>query len=300
MSNNKKIEAIFRPEAPHMVGDGFRVFNYFPNGYHTGRKMSPFFLLDYNPTIEFNPSERPRGVGVHPHRGFETVTIAWKGRVAHRDSAGHSGVINPGDVQWMTAASGILHKEYHEKEFSKKGGEFQMAQIWVNLPRKHKMDPPGYQAITSANIAKVPLENDGGIVNVIAGEYRNVKGPARTFTPINMFDIRLNKGGSMEVDLPAAYNTGLLVAEGHVKVNGQEAPEHHFVLFGNEGEHIVIEAAHNSVLLLLNGEPINEPVFHYGPFVMNTAEDIQQAIDDFNSGKFGHLEDEEVEIGDEY
>jgi len=293
MNNYKTIEAVLKPPAPHMVGDGFRVHNFFPSGYNMGNKrMSPFFLMDYGSKVEFPPTDTPRGVGVHPHRGFETVTIAYHGKVVHHDSHGNSGIIGEGDVQWMTAGSGVLHKEYHEKEYAKHGGMFQMIQLWVNLPAKDKMTNPKYQAITHDMMGKYQLKDNEGEVNVIAGEYKGVKGPATTFTPINMYDIRMNEHGVFEVSLPANFNTGMLIVEGKVKVNDvAEAPSDNFVLFKNDGTNIKIEALEKSIILLLNGESINEPITAYGPFLMNTPEEIQQAIVDVNSGKFGILED---------
>ncbi|MDB5015462.1 MAG: Quercetin 2,3-dioxygenase [Mucilaginibacter sp.] len=287
----KQIEKIFhRPARPGMVGDGFRVFNYFPNEQITQQRISPFLLMDFNAEFDFGPSDHLRGVDVHPHKGFETVTIAYKGAVAHHDSTGNSGVINPGDVQWMTAGSGILHKEYHEKEFSKKGGPFEMIQLWVNLPAKDKKADPKYQAITADQMGKVILPDNGGIVNVIAGTFNNNKGPATTFTPVNMFDIRLNKDGKLSTQITTDFNTILLVVNGEVVVNGAKAGEHDFILFKNEGEEINISANKDSVVLLLSGEPINEPIAQYGPFVMNTHRELQEAFAEFQSGKFGVLE----------
>ena len=289
----KSVQQILPPPAPHMVGDGFRVHNFFPSGYNMDQKrMSPFFMMDYNSKIDFSPRETPRGVGVHPHRGFETVTIAYHGKVAHHDSFGNSGVIGEGDVQWMTAASGILHKEYHEKEFSKKGGPFQMVQLWVNLPSEDKKSKPKYQAITRSQMGKFELPNDGGSVEVISGEYNGVKGPASTFTPIQMYNVRLKKGGSAVLNLPENFNTGILVVEGSVKVNDKDsAPQDNFILFKNDGETISLFAEEDSVLLVLSGEPIDEPIAAYGPFVMNTYDEIQEAMDDFRKGKYGVLED---------
>lgn len=287
----KIIEKILPPPAPHMVGDGFKVHNFFPSGYNIGNKrMSPFFMMDYNSKVDFSPRETPRGVGVHPHRGFETVTIAYQSKVAHHDSTGNSGVINEGDVQWMTAASGILHKEYHEEEFSKKGGPFQMIQLWVNLPAKDKMSKPKYQAITNDQLEKYQLDN-GGVIEVIAGEFKGVKGAASTFTPIEMYNAKIKKGGSVTFDLPENFNTGILVVEGSVKVNGEFAPADNFILFKNVGETISIEAAEDSILFVISGEPINEPIAAYGPFLMNTHKELEEALDDFNKGKFGYLED---------
>jgi len=289
----KSIEQILPPPAPHMVGDGFRVHNFFPSGYNMDMaRMSPFFLLDYNSKVNFPGTDQPRGVGVHPHRGFETVTIAYQGKVAHHDSAGNSGVISEGDVQWMTAASGVLHKEYHEKEYAKKGGLFQMVQLWVNLPAKHKMSKPKYQGITNDQMGKYNIPNDGGVVEVIAGELNGIKGPAYTFTPIEMYNIRIKKGATLTLNLPENFNTGILVIEGKAKVNNSgEALTDHFVLFKNDGETITLEALEDSILLVLSGEPIHEPIAPYGPFLMNTREELIQAYDDFNSGKFGQLED---------
>ena len=287
----KSIEKIYnRPLRPGMVGDGFRVFNYFPNNGLSQQRVSPFLLMDFNAEYDFGPSDHLRGVDVHPHKGFETVTIAYKGSVAHHDSAGNSGVINPGDVQWMTAGAGILHKEYHEQEFSKKGGPFEMVQLWVNLPAKNKLTPPKYQAITADDMNKVTLDDDSGIVNVIAGSFNQHKGPATTFTPVNMVDIRLKAGKSLTTEIPASHNTVMLVVSGAVTVNGEKAILHDLVLFKNAGEEINMSADEDSVLLLLSGEPINEPIAQYGPFVMNTHRELQEAFEEFQSGKFGVLE----------
>lgn len=286
----KQVAKILNPPAPHMVGDGFRVHNFFPSGYKL--EMSPFYMLDYNAKIEFSPRNEPRGVGVHPHRGFETVTIAYQGAVAHHDSAGNSGTIYPGDVQWMTAASGILHKEYHEEEFSKKGGVFQMVQLWVNLPSKNKMSKPKYQGIKQSEIQQFTLPDNSGIIEIIAGKYQDKKGSANTFSPIEMYNARLNSGGKANFNFAANYNTGIVVIEGKVKINETEiANTNQFVHFKNEGEEIKIEALEQSVLLILSGEPINEPIAAYGPFLMNKPEEIQQAIADYNNGKFGYLDE---------
>ncbi len=289
----KNIELVATPKAPHFVGDGFRVHNFIPSGFRLDmERMSPFIMLDYNSKYNFPPSIVPKGVGVHPHRGFETVTIAYKGKVAHHDSAGGGGIIGEGDVQWMTAASGVLHKEYHEEEFSKTGGIFQMVQLWVNLPAKDKMSAPKYQAITNAQINKYELPNNAGIIEVIAGSYKDMKGAASTFTPVHMQNAKLNQGGKADFSFPAHYNTALLVIEGSIKVNDTEiVPTDHFVLFENAGEDFTIEALENSIVLVLSGEPINEPIYAHGPFVMNTKEEIEQAFNDVNLGKFGYLED---------
>jgi redox-sensitive bicupin YhaK (pirin superfamily) len=289
----KKIEVIVPPREPHFVGDGFRVHNFIPSAYRLDmQRMDPFIMLDYNSRFYFPPSEKPKGVGVHPHRGFETVTIAYKGRVAHHDSAGGGGIIGEGDVQWMTAASGVLHKEYHEETFSKEGGEFQMVQLWVNLPAKDKMSRPKYQAISNQEMGIVELENNGGSVEVIAGEYRNVKGPASTFTQISMLNAKLNQHGKAEFNFPANSNTALLVVEGEIEVNGSATiPLDHFVLFENEGEQFTIKGLKKSTVLILSGQPINEPIAAHGPFVMNTRQELVEAFQDFQNGKFGFLED---------
>jgi quercetin 2,3-dioxygenase len=290
-TNKKSIEAIIAPPAPHMVGDGFRVHGFFPGGRIDKKRMSPFFLMDYNSKVEFPPADSPRGVSVHPHRGFETVTIAYHGKVAHHDSAGNSGIIGEGDVQWMTAASGLLHKEYHEKEFSRKGGLFQMVQLWVNLPAKYKMTPPKYQEVTNAMMGKYQLPDNKGVIEVITGEYEGVKGPASTFTPMHVYNARIKKGANTELQFPATYNTGLLIIEGSININETKAPADHFVLFKNDGELISIEATEDAIILVLSGEPINEPIAQYGPFLMNTWDELEQAIQDVNAGKFGVLED---------
>ncbi|MCL4157430.1 UNVERIFIED_CONTAM: hypothetical protein GTU68_001595 [Idotea baltica] len=256
------------------------------------KRMDPFIMMDYNSKFHFTPSDKPRGVGVHPHRGFETVTIAYKGKVAHHDSSGGGGIIGEGDVQWMTAASGVLHKEYHEENFSKEGGEFQMVQLWVNLPAKDKMSKPKYQSISNAKINRYELPDNSGEIEVIAGAYQDVQGAASTFTPVNLQNAKLNKGGKAAFNFPANYTTALLVIEGSIKVNGEEnVPIDNFVSFEKEGEEFTIEALEDAIVLVLSGEPINEPIAARGPFVMNTQEEISQTINDFNMGKFGYLED---------
>jgi len=288
----KKIELIVPPRPAHFVGDGFRVHNFIPSAYRLNmERMTPFILLDYNSSHYFPPTDQVRGVGVHPHRGFETVTIAYKGKIAHHDSAGNSGVIGEGDVQWMTAASGILHKEYHEEEFSKKGGEFQMVQLWVNLPAKHKMSAPKYQGILNDDLPKVALPEGGGTIEVIAGNYGDTQGAASTFTPVHLLNARLNAGASAKFSFPAAYNTAVLVVEGRVIINQEEkVNSDHFVLFEPKGEDLDITASENAIVLVLSGAPIDEPIAAQGPFVMNTKTEIATAIQDFNMGKFGYLE----------
>ena len=287
----KKVELIAAPKPAHFVGDGFRVHNFIPSGYHLDMKrMDPFIMLDYNSKFHFSGTDTPRGVGVHPHRGFETVTIAYQGRVEHGDSSGGGGIIGQGDVQWMTAASGVLHKEFHETEWAKEGGIFQMVQLWVNLPAKDKMSPPKYQAIKNSEMKNVDL-GENGFIEVIAGEFNGEKGPATTFSPVNLMNAKLKSGGKAEFSFPANFNTAALVIEGNIIVNGEEkVPTDHLVLFQNEGESFTIEAAEDSIVLILSGEPLNEPIYPHGPFVMNTREEIIQAFDDFNNGKFGYLE----------
>ncbi len=254
--------------------------------------MSPFYLLDYNSKFEFPPSTNLLGVGSHPHRGFETVTIAYHGRVAHHDSRGGSGVIGEGDVQWMTAGAGILHKEYHEEEFNRAGGLFQMVQLWVNLPAKYKMTEPQYQAISNKQMGKYELPGDGGSVEVIAGEFNGVKSAATTFSPVHLYNVKPKKGTMLAINLPENYTTAMVVIEGRAKINKTEiAPVNNFVLFKNDGEEIFIEAEEDSILLVMSGEPIDEPVAAHGPFVMNTQEEIVQAFEDFQAGKFGSLAD---------
>jgi quercetin 2,3-dioxygenase len=286
----KAIEAVYPPGPAHFVGDGFRVHNFIPSRHGLDmHRMTPFIMMDYGAKFNFPPSDSLKGVGVHPHRGFETVTIAYKGRVAHHDSAGGGGIIGEGDVQWMTAASGVLHKEYHEESFSKTGGDFQMVQLWVNLPAKDKMSAPKYQAIENASIPKVPVEN--GYVEVIAGEFQGTKGKASTFTPVHLVNAHLQSGGKAEFSFPADFNTCLIVVEGEIRINDAEehVPVDHFVLFENEGETFHIEATEHSKILILSGEPIREPIASHGPFVMNTRQEIMQAFYDFEAGKFGEL-----------
>lgn len=285
----KSVSAVLAAPTPHMVGDGFKVSNFFPGGYKI--KMSPFYMLDFNDKMELPPTNQLRGVGVHPHRGFETVTIAYHGAIAHHDSAGNSGIIYPGDVQWMTAASGILHKEYHEKEFSKKGGPFQMVQLWVNLPAKDKMSKPKYQSIQNDTIGRYVLPEKAGTVEVIAGQYMELKGAATTFSAMNVYNVRLNADGQAVFSFPADFNTGILIVEGNLVINGEKAAGNEFVYFKNDGEEISVKASENSVILVLSGEPIHEPIAQYGPFLMNNQAEIKLAISDYNEGKFGYLED---------
>ena len=289
----RSVELVARPPEPHFVGDGFRVHNFIPGGFRLDmQRMNPFILLDYNSKFYFPPADKPRGVGVHPHKGFETVTIAYKGRVAHHDSSGGGGVIGQGDIQWMTAAGGILHKEYHEEQWSKQGGDFQMVQLWVNLPAKDKKSAPKYQAIKNDDISRYKLDGNNGEIEVIAGHYKGVKGTASTFTPIHMLNARLKQGAKADFSFPADWATALVVIEGNIVVNGTEkAPTDHLVLMANDGENFTIEATDDALVLVLSGQPINEPIAAQGPFVMNTREELIEAFNDFNAGKFGYLED---------
>ncbi|HEX7756356.1 MAG TPA: pirin family protein [Niabella sp.] len=277
-----------RPAQPHMVGDGFRVYGFIPSAAGK-RAISPFLVLDFNPEYDFGPSEIPKGVGAHPHKGFETVTIAYKGSVQHADSSGGGSIINEGDVQWMTAGAGILHKEFHEENFAKTGGPFEMVQLWINLPAKDKKTPPHYQAIGKERMSKYEIPGNGGVVHVIAGNFNGVEGPAQTYTPVSLSTIRLKAGGTVTTQIPANYNAALLLIKGNITVNGSTAAEHSFVHFNNEGATITIQAAEDAVVLLLAGEPIEEPIAAYGPFVMNTQEEIYETMEDFQNGKFGTL-----------
>lgn len=290
--NTKNVSAVIAPASPHFVGDGFRVHNFIPgNPQLHMQRMDPFIMLDYNSKYTFPAAPEPRGVGVHPHRGFETVTIAYKGRVEHHDSAGGGGVIGEGDVQWMTAASGVLHKEHHEKEWAKTGGEFQMVQLWVNLPAKDKMSVPKYQAIENAQMLRVDADRNG-YIELIAGDYKGQKGPASTFTPIHMMNAKLGKGGMASFEFPPNYTTLALVIEGDILINqADKVAADHLALFDNKGSAFTIEATEEAVVLILSGLPIAEPIFAHGPFVMNNRDEIVQAFEDYNNGKFGYLED---------
>ena len=285
----KKVLSTSSAPDRHWVGDGFPVHGMF--GY-TGdtKRISPFLLLDYAAPTRFEPTTKRRGVGEHPHRGVETVTIVYDGEVEHRDSTGGGGVIGRGDVQWMTAGSGIVHQEFHSEKYAKAGGPFEMVQLWVNLPAKDKMAPPGYQPITDEQIPVAPLPGDAGSVRVIAGEYGGRKGPARTFTPMNVWDVRLDAGKTAELAQPEGWTVQVVVLAGVVQVNGDtilRAAQMATLSTGGGG--VSIEANNEAKILLLAGEPIDEPVVGYGPFVMNTREEIVQAIDDFNSGTFGRV-----------
>lgn len=285
----KEITGVYGPGSRHWVGDGFPVRNLFPsNGI--GDAVSPFLMLDYAGPADFAPSKTPRGVDEHPHRGFETVTIAYQGSVDHRDSSGSAGTIHAGDVQWMTAASGVVHEEKHGKEFTEQGGTFEMVQLWVNLPKAHKMAPPGYQTITKEQIPTVQLA-EGVEARVIAGDFAGAKGPARTFTPVTLVDLRVGDGSKAEFSLPAGQNFGLALLRGSVTLQDgtRVRGEAQIALFGQEGATVSVEGHEDSLLLLLGGEPINEPVASYGPFVMNTQDELRQAIIDYREGKMGRL-----------
>lgn len=285
----KKIIAVSDAPRPHWVGDGFPVRSMFSYQSH-GKQLSPFLLLDYAGPAEFPASDRPPGVGSHPHRGFETVTIVYKGEVAHRDSTGQGGVIGPGDVQWMTAGAGILHEEFHSDAFTHSGGTLEMVQLWVNLPARDKMTPPGYQAIVSSDIPVVPLPDDAGTLRVIAGDYEGHAGAAHTFTPMQVWDLNLTQGSKSEFALPDGWNSVLIVLRGTVLVNDERvAREAQMVLLDSSGSKVRIEANSDAVVLLLSGEAIEEEIVGYGPFVMNSQAEIAQAIADFNSGRFAQI-----------
>lgn len=285
MTERKQVVGVYGAAGSHWVGDGFPVRTVFPS--HGVTDLSPFLMLDYAGPAHFGPSARPRGVGEHPHRGFETVTIAYQGNVDHRDSAGNSGTIHPGDVQWMTAGSGILHEEMHGKDFTAQGGDFEMVQLWVNLPAAYKMSRPGYQAILSESIPRVEL-GPGAYGRVIAGELKGAKGPARTFTPVEVFDVCMNTGAQGELQLREDYNSAVVLLRGHVTVNGATLKgEAQIALLSASGETAALEASADSLLLVLSGQPLNEPVASYGPFVMNTEAELRQAFEDYRAGRMG-------------
>jgi redox-sensitive bicupin YhaK (pirin superfamily) len=287
----RSVEAIVRSTDFHWVGNGFYVSTYFPSAKLPPERVSPFVLMDYGPPKEFAPlASGRRGVGWHPHRGFETVTLAWEGSVAHRDNAGHAGVIGPGDVQWMTAAAGIFHEEFHEEAFARRGGRMHMMQLWVNLPAKDKAAAPGYQPISAADIPVVPLAG-GGRVRVVAGEHAEAKGPARTFTPIVMLDVELPAGERLPVPLPPSYNALAVVAQGRITAGGSPAHAGELVLFANDGERLELTADADAHVIVLAGQPLGEPIVQYGPFVMNTVGEIEQAITDVQRGRFGPIPD---------
>lgn len=286
----KKIDFVTYPQELHTVGDGFRVHNFIPQIPGLSRdEMDPFVLLDYNARMYVEPGLQ-RGVGPHPHRGFSTVTFAYHGSVVHRDSNGNRGIIHAGDVQWMTAAGGVLHEELFSKEFADTGGDFQMVQLWVNLPSIHKMDAPSYQTIRHDDMAKYRLPNNEGVVEVVSGKYRDVEGPAQTVTDIRLMTIRLNLRGHADFLFPESHATALIVISGAVEVNGIEAPQDNLLKFKKSGEHFVVTATEaDTVVLVMSGEPMHEPINGWGPFIMNTHEEIKQAYQDFGNGIFGTM-----------
>ena len=286
----RSVEGIHRSTTFHWVGDGFHVATYFPSPQLESERVSPFVLMDFGPPKEFAPLARgKRGVGWHPHRGFETVTLAWEGSVAHRDNAGHRGVIGPGDVQWMTAGAGIFHEEYHEEEFTRRGGRMHMMQLWVNLPQRSKATPPAYQPIGSTQIPVV--EREGASVRVVAGEFEGARGPAHTFTPVTLLDVKLRAGARLPVTLPASYNALVVVAKGRASSGNFSANAGELLLFNNDGQRLELSAEEDSHVIVLSGEPIDEPIVQYGPFVMNSVAEIEQAMTDVNRGKFGPVPD---------
>jgi redox-sensitive bicupin YhaK (pirin superfamily) len=285
----KALAGVYRPGSTHMVGDGFPVRNLFPSN-DLDHEVSPFLMLDYAGPQYFAPTDHPRGVGEHPHRGFETVTIVYEGVVAHRDSAGSAGIIGSGDVQWMTAASGIVHEEMHEKEFAKQGGTLHAIQLWVNLPRADKMSRPGYQTLLNADIPVVEMAEGNGRLRVIAGAFHGVRGPAKTFTPVHLYDVQLWAGSHQLFNLPDGYNTALFLLKGAVSANGSHnLTEAELAVYAGKGTSITVGATEDSHMLIMSGEPIREPIARYGPFVMNTREDLVQAVEDYQAGRMGHL-----------
>ncbi len=285
----RNVERIVPPPPFHMVGDGFRVHNFIPATVSMER-MNPIIMLDYNSKHYFSPSSKPRGVDVHPHRGFETITIAYKGKIAHHDSKGNSGIISEGEVQWMTAASGILHKEYHEEEFSRNGGDFHMVQLWLNLPANDKMSEPKYQNISRDQIITYSFPNKNSYIELISGEYDGIKGPASTYTSAQLMNLFLKKDEDCEFNFKADHNTCILVVQGEVSVNDNRVVGlDHFILFKNEEGNIRLKSIQDSILLVISVEPIYEPIAAYGPFVMNTQDELRQAFRDYQEGKFGQL-----------
>lgn len=288
MNDFRPIEVKYFIEKEHWVGSAFRVRNYFPEGKNLLERFSPFALMDYNAPKEFPPSRSPKGIGPHPHRGIETVTFAFQGSVEHHDNAGNHGIIYPGDVQWMTAGAGIMHKEYHEKEFQKKGGIFHMIQLWISLPKKDKLTKPRYQALKKEDMGKVKLSKDKGNVEIIAGEFEGVKGPALTFSPMNIYILNLKAGGKINLNEPKDYNTGILMISGDLDINNSPCEENDFVLFENkEGIISIDNIRSDSKLIVLSGEPLDEPAIARGPFVMNTQEELKEAMLDYREGNFG-------------
>ncbi|MFJ4156744.1 pirin family protein [Pseudomonas sp. NPDC089752] len=288
----KKILGIYRSPHAHWVGDGFPVRSLFTYD-NLANQISPFLLLDYAGPHVFTPTTDRRGVGQHPHRGFETVTIVYQGELEHRDSTGAGGLIGPGDVQWMTAANGIIHEEFHSLAFARSGGPLEMVQLWVNLPARDKRAAAGYQTLLAADIPNVALDADAGSLRVIAGRYQGHQGPARTFTAMDVWDMRLNGGSTLRLPIAAGRNAALVVLRGSVRINAErEARPASLVLLERDGEGVMVEALEGASVLLLSGEPIDEPIVGYGPFVMNSQAEIAESFDDFHSGRFGQMEAE--------
>jgi len=288
----KNILGIHRSPHAHWVGDGFPVRSLFTYD-NLASRISPFLLLDYAGPHDFTPTTARRGVGQHPHRGFETVTIVYQGELEHRDSTGAGGLIGPGDLQWMTAANGIIHEEFHSPSFARSGGTLEMVQLWVNLPARDKRAAAGYQTLLSSDIPVVALDGDAGSLRVIAGDYRGHQGPARTFTAMDVWDLRLNAGASLQLPVAAGRNAALVVLRGNVRINGErEAGPSSLVLLDRQGEDVTVEALEGASVLLLSGEPIDEPIVGYGPFVMNSQAEIAESFDDFHAGRFGQMQDE--------
>lgn len=285
----KKLLYTRKNDQRHWVGDGFPVRSIFTYN-DLAKEISPFLLMDYAGPATFPPTNQRRGVGEHPHRGFETVTIVYSGEVEHRDSAGGGGVITPGDVQWMTAASGLVHEEFHGAEFAKRGGEFEMVQLWVNLPRKDKMTKPRYQGVKNETIPTVTLPDGAGTLRVIAGNYQDAKGPALTFTPINMWDLRLKAGSTVSLKVPEGHTTTAFVLSGQVEaIGGEKVGEAELAVFERFGEELTFKVLEDTKMLFLGGEPIDEPIVGYGPFVMNSIGEIKQAFIDFEEGRMGQM-----------
>ncbi len=284
----KQLALIKRSGGRHWVGDGFPVRTLF-SYQDTEVDLSPFLLMDYAGPIDFAPTHERRGVGPHPHRGFETVTLVYAGGVSHRDSSGAGGTIGPGDVQWMTAASGVIHEEYHSADFARQGGAFEMIQLWVNLPARDKMSSPGYQGISAAQIPTLELPGDAGKARIIAGRHGDTLGAARTFTPMNVWDLHLKAGRSLRLDLPDGYTTALFVLRGSIRMGEDSVQAAELAVMEREGTQLAFEIIEDAILLLLNGQPLYEPIVGHGPFVMNTHQEISQAINDYNSNQFGRI-----------
>ena len=287
MENLRPIEEIYSIDKARWVGSGFKVRNYFPEGRDLLNRFTPFALMDYNAPFEFKPSGSPRGIGAHPHRGIETVTFAFQGSVEHHDNAGNHGIIYPGDVQWMTAGKAIMHKEYHEEEFQKNGGFMEMVQLWISLPKKDRLTEPRYQDITNDDMGIYQTSCKKGTVTIVAGEFQGVKGPAKTFSPMNVYIVDLEDEGSITLNEPGDYNTGMLILSGNMEVNNSPAKDKDFVLFENDEGKIEINSKSPTKFLLLSGQPLNEPQAAAGPFVMNTKEELKQASQDYRDGLFG-------------